>query len=176
MAQAPIPRPVILMLLAAIAVIGVAVYLAQPRIECDTSGHSRLNGVLVTPPPDWMQPIAGPCRRTSSQLSIRTDTLPGGAVFIEGALNFVQVIGPDGRSIVYQSPEGNEHSTRLQAGHYQVLAWKRPCGGSCDFLDPPTSQCSTEIDVLADDAISVWVKWRGVDPCEITWEREINGA
>ena len=49
---------------AVLAAILVVAFVIRPsvgaKIECDQSGFSTLNGVRVTPPPDWMQPIAGP--------------------------------------------------------------------------------------------------------------------
>jgi hypothetical protein len=73
----------------------------------------------------------------------------GGPVYIEGALRYLHVTGPDTdiqkqldteRPVTISLPDG---------GSYRLESWARPCDGNCGHLDGATDRCSGTFPVTA---------------------------
>jgi len=81
--------------------------------------------------------------RTTGELRVRERTIDTGAVYIEGAYQYVTVRRTSDRRVVHRRRSANGLSARLRLppGYYRVESWTRSCVGTCEQLDPPSGRC-----------------------------------
>ena len=89
--------------------------------------------------------------RRTGELRIRERGVDTGAVYIEGAYQYVTVRRTRGQRIVYRRRSANGLSARLRLapGYYRVDSWTRSCAGTCETLDPPSYRCHGSFRVRA---------------------------
>jgi hypothetical protein len=88
--------------------------------------------------------------------------------YIEGTYSYVRVESVDGNELMEKrfTEEGRKlgelrllstMTLRLEPGSYRLVSFQRPCGGSCENLDPPTDECSHEILVTRDRPVEATI-------------------
>ncbi len=76
-------------------------------------------------------------------LRIREHVIDTGAVYIEGAYQYVEVRRTRDDRLMFRKRSGTGLSERvvLPAGFYRVASWTQSCSGTCGMLDPPSNRC-----------------------------------
>lgn len=93
----------------------------------------------------------------------------GGAVYIEGSYSYVRLEQGEKNVVQVRLKGGKtpETTLRLDPGSYRLVSYQRPCDGNCGYLDPPTDQCSREIEAKAGALVEAWVRLSPGDGCTI---------
>lgn len=110
------------------------------------------------------------------QLTMRTTQV--GCCYMEGSRRYASLDGPlsiewavtgRGNSPRPDSTGSFVQHLALMPGHYTLSVWERVCSGTCggDYEGPPTGKCSTEIDVVAGQALNVQVTFPISETCSI---------
>jgi hypothetical protein len=93
----------------------------------------------------------------------------GGALYIEGSYSYVRVEQGE-KNVVQVRLKGTktpETTLRLEPGSYRLVSFQRPCDGNCGFLDPPTDECSREIEAKADGLVEATIRLSPGEGCTI---------
>ena len=93
----------------------------------------------------------------------------GGSLYIEGSYSYVRV-EQDEKKVVQVRLKGRktvETTVRLEPGSYRLVSFQRPCDGNCGLLDPPTDQCSSEIEAKAGARVEATVRLTPGEGCTI---------
>jgi hypothetical protein len=102
-------------------------------------------------------------------VSVTTESHPGrgGALYIEGAVEQVVLLDPDGEPIDQQkgSPQSFDFID-LPGGQYTLEAGVRPCNGNCGDLGLLTDTCSTSF-AVGQSQVHLAVEFRVSSPCSI---------
>jgi hypothetical protein len=103
-----------------------------------------------------------------AKLHVRQEWV-GGSVYIEGSYAYVRV-EQDEKKVVQVRLKGRktvETTVRLEPGSYRLVSFQRPCDGNCGLLDPPTDQCSSEIEAKAGALVEATVRLSPGEGCTI---------
>ena len=110
----------------------------------------------------------------------------GPCFFTEGALPYVKLESADGHVIVERLVRDTRCvlpllRLQLQAGHYRLVSYQRPCEGSCPRrggrgLDPPTPQCAATLDITPEQTLTALVRPLGGRGCRIGVGERIGPA
>lgn len=110
----------------------------------------------------------GPRSAKPAKLHVRQEWV-GGAVYIEGSYSYVRLEQGEKNVVQVRLKGGKtpETTLRLDPGSYRLVSYQRPCDGNCGYLDPPTDQCSREIEAKAGALVEAWVRLSPGDGCTI---------
>jgi hypothetical protein len=99
-------------------------------------------------------------------IHVRQEWVPG-SLYVEGSYSYVRV-EHGGDTVQELRLEGDKASVRLEPGTYRLVSFQRPCDGNCSFLDPPTDECSREIEIAADAELHELVRLTPGSGCTIS--------
>ena len=91
-------------------------------------------------------------------------------LYTEGSISFVRVRDAHGDMVVRRrtSKPSFRVLRKLRPGRYRVIAYQRPCDGSCQRLDPPVDRCARRVRVLSGGLTEVGVTVRPRRHCTMT--------
>ena len=101
-----------------------------------------------------------------AKLHVRQEGFGG---YIEGSYSYVRVERNE-KNVVQARLKGGktlETTLRLDPGSYRLVSFQRPCDGNCGYLDPPTDECSREIEVTAGGLVEAIVRLSPEEGCTI---------
>ena len=102
---------------------------------------------------------------TPASLTVTIALAHGGPVYIEGALRYLHVTGPDVDTQKQLDPDRPVVITLPDGGSYRLESWARPCDGNCGYLDDPMTPCAAKVRVQSDQEVTV--RWRVGERCRV---------
>ena len=111
-------------------------------------------------------PAAGGAQ--GGELRIRSQHHENGAVYIEGAYQYVRIRREGGRVVDTFRIGERMRRFRLRPGTYRVSSWTRSCAGSCATLDPPRDHCRGSFRVRAGRYVTATIHTAVGEDCWIT--------
>jgi hypothetical protein len=78
--------------------------------------------------------------------------------YIEGQVSYLIVTDREGSQIAKRAFQTDDPDTpvidvRLVPGLYFVDSYQRPCDATCDYLDPPTDECTKMATIAPGDDV-----------------------
>lgn len=94
---------------------------------------------------------------------------PGGPIYIEGAVQFVEVMARGSRSPVVKTRLGSAPVVRsLTPGDYRLSSYTRTCSSACSaHLDQPSERCASELSIGRGERKAIRVVTRVAGRCRI---------
>ena len=90
-----------------------------------------------------------------ASLTVTIASSEGGPVYIEGALRFLHVTGPDTDLQKKLDTNGPVTITLPDGGSYRLESWARPCDGNCGYLDGAIDRCSGTFPVTGGETTAI---------------------
>ncbi len=104
---------------------------------------------------------------TPASLTVTIASSDGGPVYIEGALRYLHVSGPDTDIQKQLDTERPVTITLPDGGSYRLESWARPCDGNCSYLDGATDRCSGTFPVIAGETTAIEITAPVGDACTL---------
>ena len=103
-----------------------------------------------------------------STLRVTIAPYDGGSMYIEGAVRYVHVTGPETDLQKQLDPDGPTVISLPDGGSYQLESWARPCDGNCDTLDGPTDRCIGTFPFAAGTSTAIEIDAPVGKPCTLS--------
>ena len=100
-----------------------------------------------------------------ASLTVTIAPSEGGPVYIEGALRYLHVTGPDVDVRKQLDTNGPVTITLPDGGSYRLESWARPCDGNCGYLDGAVDRCSGTFPVTGGETTAIEVTAPVGHPC-----------
>jgi hypothetical protein len=138
------------------AILGVCIVLA--------GGTAVVAGSLAE-----RSPTDGPA---DGRLVVREHQVDNGAVYIEGAFQYLELARTDGALVVKRRyMKGMRLDRRFPAGRYRLSSYTRSCAGSCAYLDDPSGRCSREFTLERAGEVRAAIRTEVGKRCRIRFSR-----
>ena len=141
----------------AVALAGCGASSEPPAASTPAASTATASPAARTPTPTPSATVTAHGPRTP--VTFRKVDEPGGALYIEGAVQFVKV---DGHA--FRLADGDTART-LRGGTHVIASYARPCDGNCDNLDAPEDGCRRRVTVRG--PLTVTVHAKPGSPCRI---------
>jgi hypothetical protein len=105
---------------------------------------------------------------TPASLTVTIAPSEGGPVYIEGALRYLHVSGPDIDVRKQLDPDRPVIITLPDEGSYRLESWARPCDGNCGYLDGATDRCSGTFPVAGEETTAIEITAPVGHPCTMS--------
>lgn len=114
----------------------------------------------------------------AAAVTVRTDQVEGGSVYLEGAQRFLRIDGPSSAQWAVDDGSGGGRPVNgryligmqeisVAPGDYTLTAWERVCDGSCANLDEPHGHCTLAFTADPGRTVTVLVTYTVPDPCAV---------
>jgi hypothetical protein len=91
-----------------------------------------------------------------------------GATYIEGAYSFLTVRRRSGAVVFHRRYSRRMHLNReFRLGRYRIASYVRSCGGSCDYLDPPSGRCAAAFTLQQSERVKAVIRTGVGERCRI---------